>query len=121
MAEYLPVKTPGEALVHTASATITGGSLVAVSGNDTVATAGAGVATWLGVAAFDVVTGDRLTVYTGGVQELRAPSAVAAGALVEAAAAGAVATAGATPANGAVVGIAVSASANGTVRVKLNR
>lgn len=121
MAEYLPVKTPGQALVHSASATITGGSLVAVSGNDTVATAGANVVTWLGVAAFDVATGDRLTIYTGGVQELKASGAIVAGALVESAAAGAVATAGATPANGAVVGLAVSTAANGTVRVKLAR
>lgn len=121
MAEYLPVKTPGQALVHTASADILGGSLVAISGNDTVATAGAASIAWLGVAAFDTKQGDRVTVFTGGLQELKASGAIAAGELVSSAAAGAVITAGATPADGTVVGLAVAAASNGTVRVKLAR
>lgn len=121
MAEYLPVKTPGQALVHTASAAITGGQLVAVSGNDTVAPAGATTTAWLGVAAFDAASGDRVTVYTGGVQELAASGAIPAGTLVAAAANGAVIAAGATPAVGTVVGLAVSAAAAGTVRIKLAR
>jgi hypothetical protein len=121
MAEYLPVKTPGEALVHTASATIAGGQLLAISGSDTVAPAGVASTAWIGVSAFDAVANERVTVYTGGVQELTASGAIVAGGLVSAAANGAVAAAGATPAVGTVVGIAVTTAANGLVRVKLAR
>lgn len=121
MAEYLPVNTPGQALVFTASAAITGGQLLAISGNDSVAPAGAAAVNWIGVAAFDAAVGDRVTVYAGGVQELAASGAITAGSLVSAAASGAVTTAGATPAAGAVVGLAVSTAASGIVHVKLER
>lgn len=121
MAEYLPVNTPGQALVFTASAAITGGQLLSVSGNDTVAPSAAAATSWIGVAAFDAVTGDRVTVYAGGVQELTASGAIPAGALVASAAGGAVTAAGETPAAGAIVGVAVSTAASNRVHVKLAR
>jgi len=130
MAEYLPIRTPGDALVSTASATITGGKLVAVSGNGTVATAGANALNWVGVAAFDAVSGDTVTVYAGGVQELTAAGAITAGDLVVAAASGNVATLAAvtTPTAGdvtgtrAVVGVALTTAADtAKVRVKFER
>jgi predicted RecA/RadA family phage recombinase len=37
MAEYLPLKAPGQSISMTASAAITGGQLVRVSGSGTVA------------------------------------------------------------------------------------
>jgi hypothetical protein len=130
MAEYLPIRTPGDAIVATASATITGGVLVAVSGNGTVATAGANAANWVGVAAFDVVSGDSLTVYSGGVQELTASGTVTAGDLVVAAASGQVSTLAAvtTPTAAdvtntrAIVGVALTTATTGNkVRVKFER
>jgi hypothetical protein len=130
MAEYLPIRTPGDALVSTASATITGGTIVAVSGNGTVATAGATALNWVGVAAFDAVSGDTVTVYTGGVQEVTASGAITAGDLVVTAASGQVSTLAAvtTPTAGdvtgtrAVVGVALTTAANAAkVRVKFER
>lgn len=92
MAEYLPVKNPGEALPLTASATITGGQLVAVSGVSTVAPAGANALNWVGVAAFDAAVGDVVTILGGGVQELVTTGTVTAGDVVVPAAAGTVST-----------------------------
>lgn len=130
MAEYLPLRTPGEALVSTASAAITGGQLVAVSGSGTVATAGAGTASWLGVAAFDAVANDRVTIYTSGEQELTASGAITAGDVLVTAATGQVSTIAAvtTPtaadvsSTRAIVGVALTTAATGAkVRVKLER
>jgi predicted RecA/RadA family phage recombinase len=92
MADYLPIRIPGQALVATASAAITAGQIVEVSGNDTVAPAGAGSVKWLGVAAFDAKAGDRVTVHAGGTQAPKASGAVTAGDQVAVAADGAVAT-----------------------------
>ena len=121
MAEYLPIRTPGDALVATASASITGGNLVAVSGNGTVATAGATTVAWLGVAGFDAVSGDSVTVYAGGVQEVTASGAITAGAAVVAGANGTVVSS-ATPAAATQVGVALTTAADGAkVRVKFAR
>ncbi|MGV9744599.1 capsid cement protein [Rhodococcus zopfii] len=119
MAEYVPIRKPGAALVSQASATITGGQLVAVSGNGTVAPAGAGSSAWLGVAAFDAVSGDKVTIHAVGEHELTASGAIAAGGVVISAAAGAVAAIGSATDYSQVVGVAVSAAANGKVRVVL--
>lgn len=122
MAEYVPVHTPGVALTLRASAAITAGQIVEVSGSGTVAPAGAASVKWVGVAAFDAASGDDVTIYGGGTQEVVASAAIAAGALVSTAAAGEVATA-ATPAAGAVVGVALTAAAasGDPVRVRFER
>jgi hypothetical protein len=130
MAEYLPVKSPGQALTPSASATITAGQLVAVSGVSTVAAAGANALNWLGVAAFDAVNGDVVTVYCDGVQELVTTGTVTAGDLVVAAASGTVSTLAAvsTPTAAdvtntrAIVGVALTTATTGLkVQVKLAR
>jgi hypothetical protein len=130
MAEYLPVKNPGQALPLAASATITAGQLVAVSGVSTVAAAGANSANWLGVAAFDAASGDVVTVLSGGVQELVTTGTVTAGDLVVAAAAGTVSTLAAvtTPTAAdvtntrAILGVALTTATTGLkVQVKLDR
>ncbi|KQQ98022.1 hypothetical protein ASF74_14920 [Arthrobacter sp. Leaf145] len=130
MAEYLPVKNPGESLPLTASATITGGQLVAVSGVSTVAPAGANALGWVGVASYDAASGDLVTVVTGGVQELVTTGTVTAGDVVVAAASGTVSTLAAvtTPTAAdvtntrAVVGIALTTATTGLkVQVKLDR
>jgi hypothetical protein len=113
MAEYLPVKVDGDALTLSAGATITGGQVVFVSAANTVtATAGANSA-WLGVAGFDAVSGDNVTVYTTGVQECTASGTIAAGNLLESAAAGAVAAHTLGTNDGNVVGTALTAATNG--------
>ena len=96
MADYLPKFTAGKALTFNASADVIGGRLVAITGTRTVGPAGADVATVVGVAGFDAVTGEAVTVYTRptGVQQLVASGAIAAGAKVISATAGKVATQG---------------------------
>jgi predicted RecA/RadA family phage recombinase len=113
MAEYLPDKEPGQDITMTASAAITGGQLVRVSGSGTVAPTTAASADWLGVAANDAASGAKLTIYTGGVQLPVASGTIAAGANVEGAASGQVAshTNGTNDFN--IVGIALTAATVG--------
>ena len=111
MADYLPKFTPGKSVTFSASADVIGGRLVSVTGNRTVGPAGADAATVVGVAGFDAVTGESVTVYTrpAGVQQLVASGAIVAGAKVISASAGKVATAGSgvNP-----IGIALEAAAD---------
>jgi hypothetical protein len=123
MAEYAPLHKPGQAFTRSASATITGGQLVMVSGSGTVAPATAGVSTWLGVAAFDAASGADVSVFCDGVHRLTASGTVTAGDLVVSAASGQVATAAAvtTPTAGdvtttrGIVGLAMTTATNGNV------
>lgn len=92
MAEYLPLYKPGATITRQASATITAGQLVIVTGSGTVGPGSAATHLWLGVAAHDAVSGDKVTIHCGGVQRLVAAGGITAGVPVEAAAAGAVAT-----------------------------
>lgn len=110
MVDYLPKFKPGQAVTFTASANVTGGRLVEVTGNRTVGPAGADAADVVGVAAFDALSGDTVTVYTraGGVHALTASGAIAAGAKVSSAAAGKIQTQGATT---NPVGLALEAAA----------
>ena len=93
MADYLP-KLSGASATFTASADVIGGRLVSVAGTRLVSVAGADSAAVVGVAAFDVATGDPVTVYTrpAGVHSLVASGAIEAGAKVTADAAGKVQT-----------------------------
>lgn len=98
MADYLPKFKPGQAVTFTASADVTGGRLVAVTGNRTVGPAGADSAAVVGVAGFDAKAGERVTVFTraGGVQQLTANGAIVAGVKVSSATAGKIQTLGTT-------------------------
>lgn len=120
--EYLPLHKPGKAFTRQASAAITGGQLVIVSGSGTVGPSTAASAAWLGVAGFDCASGDQVTIFAEGVQRLTAVGAITAGALVEGAAGGGVAshTNGTNDFN--VVGVALSTVTNGqAVEVSLLR
>lgn len=130
MADHLHLFDPGQAFTRAASANVTGGKLVAVSGPGTVAHAGANAVNWIGAAAFDASTGDNVTILAGGVQPLVASGTVTAGDLVVAAAAGTVATLAAvtTPTaadvtnSRAIVGVALTTATNGNlVEVQLDR
>lgn len=121
MAEHTPHYLPADRLPRTTSATVTGGQVLVVSGNDTVAPSAAANEAWLGVAGHDAASGAQVVVYTEGVHELTASGAIAAGARVISAAAGAVATIGSETNYARVVGLALSAAAGGKVLVKLGR
>lgn len=91
MAEYLPLFAPGKAVTRSASAAITAGQLLIVSGSGTVAPSTAGTLAWCGVASKDTASGDTLTVFSGGIQKIIAGTGgVTAGVLVEPATGGTV-------------------------------
>jgi hypothetical protein len=129
MGDYVPLYDE-LAFSSQASATITGGQLLAVSGSGTVAPAGANALNWTGVAAFDAASGDQVTVHAGGVQRIVASGAVTAGDQLVAAASGKVSTLAAvtTPTAADVtntrarVGIALTTAADGAlVEVQMDR
>jgi hypothetical protein len=115
MAEYAPLYKPGQAFTRSASATITGGQLVIVSGSGTVAPSSAATHSWVGVAAFDAANGDNVTVFAGGVQRITASGTVTAGNTVEAAASGAVAAHTNGTADVNIVGVALTTATNGNL------
>lgn len=130
MAEYVPLHTPGVAVTSQASADITGGTLVGVSGSGTVATATANQSSWVGVAAFDAKNGEKVLVHSGGVQRIVNSGGVTAGQILVAAASGQVAALAAvtTPTAAdvtntrAIVGIALTTASSGeVVEVKMER
>lgn len=130
MADYVPRFKPGQAIPSRASVAITGGQLCIVTGSGTVGPSTAAAVTWVGVAAYDAVSGDNVTLHCGGMQQLTASGVITAGDQVVAAAAGRVATlaaaAGATAGdiNAArqVVGLALTTAADGaTVDVAMTR
>lgn len=83
MAEYIP---PFESPAFTlqATGTIVGGQVVTAAGT----TAGAAATTMVGVAGFDAVAGDNVTVWYGNIQRPVAAANITAGALVKCAANG---------------------------------
>lgn len=124
MGDYTPVYQPGATRTYTASAAVTGGQVVEITGAGTVGPSAAGSAKVVGVAAHDAGIGARVTVHglAGQEHEVTASGAITAGDLVEAAAAGQVrvqAAAGAAyvqaeaNAHRALLGVATTTAANG--------
>lgn len=121
MADYIPVFEPATAITLTASAAITAGQLVEVSGDGTVAPTGAKTADYVGVAAQAAASGARFVVWPRGmVHESTASGAVTAGNQLATAASGKVAalaaaagtTAGDINDARSVVGIALTTAAD---------
>lgn len=120
MADYVPLYLPGQAFTATASAAITGGKAVKVSGDGTVATNAAASTYIIGVAAFDVAaSGDKVTVFARGtIHRLTASGTVTAGNTVEGAAAGAVAAHTEGTNDARIFGVALTTASDGnTVEV----
>lgn len=118
MGDYTPVHKPGHALTFVASAALTGRQQVEITGDGEVGPAAAGSVKVVGQAAHDAAPGVRVTVHAPGrpVHLGTASGAITAGDQLVAAANGSVA-AGATPAPGAYLGLALSDAADGaTVR-----
>lgn len=119
MAVYAPNTFPAERKTYTAGAAITAGQVVYLSAANTVSpTAGANAA-WVGVAAFDAASGAQVTVYREGTHTVAASGAIAAGALVCSAAAGAVSDFGSGTAFSQVIGVAETAAANSLVTISI--
>lgn len=112
MADYLPLFKPGQAVTRQASAAVTGGQVVVVTGSGTVGPSAGASAAFVGVAGYDVASGETVTVFCGGVQRPLASGTVTAGDIVVTAAAGRVVT-NAAPGAGQQVGIALSTAADG--------
>lgn len=122
MADYIPVFKPGEDLTMTAAATITGGQLVYVSAANSVTPTAGATAAWLGVATTDATSGQKVGITSGGVQEITASGAVAVGDVLIPASNGRVAAIGAGTNYAQVVGIALTAAADGAKpRVRMVR
>jgi hypothetical protein len=114
MADYTPVITNGTApWTLQASAAVTGGRLVEVTGNGTVGPAGAASLKVLGVAAFDAATGAKVDVWplAGLTHKITASGAIAAGDNLAAGAAGVVSPIAAGT-FGQLVGVADRAAAD---------
>jgi hypothetical protein len=117
MADYTPVITNGTApWTLQASAAVTGGRLVEVTGNGTVGPAGAASVKVLGVAAFDVASGAKVDVWplAGLTHKITASGAIAAGDNLAAGAAGVVSPIAAGT-FGQLVGVADRAAADTTI------
>ena len=125
MADYVPINDGGQdPFTFTTSAAVTGGRVVAVSGNNTVAHAAADSATVVGVAAFDAASGAKVTVWPleGCVHELEASGAIAALAGVVTDANGQVKTAviATAAAAGTLIGTAVSTAAGSPLKLRVH-
>ncbi|MBO0844577.1 MAG: DUF2190 family protein [Nocardioides sp.] len=97
----------------TASATITAGQLLVVSGNGTVAPSTTNSTSFVGTAANSAASGAPVSVWIGGVQRLTASGTVTAGQTVQAAASGAAATHTDGTLDAAVVGVAITTATTG--------
>jgi hypothetical protein len=114
MAEYGPVyATGGAPITFQASATVTGGRLVEITGSGTVGPAGAASTKAVGVACTDVASGQKVQVWPlpGVVHEVTASGPIAAGDGLAAGAAGVVSTIGAGTFQ-QLVGVALAAAAD---------
>lgn len=110
MGAYEPKFLYADAATGTASATITGGQVLIVSGNGTVGPATAASPAVIGVAAFDAANGDRVTYFPRGkIHVSTASGAITAAARVDAGAAGTVASASSALTN---IGVALTTAAD---------
>ncbi len=121
MADYTPIFKPGVEVTLTASADITAGQTLVVTGQQTVGPAAGASAAYAGVAAFDAKSGEKVVVIGPAVHELTASGAVADGDLVTTASTGRVAAVGAEPAFGTAIGVALADAASNKVIVKTFR
>jgi hypothetical protein len=111
VAAYEPKFLYADQITATTSATVTGGQVLAVTGNGTVGPAGAASAAVVGVAAFDAASGARVSFFPRGkVHVTTAAGAITAGDRVNTGAAGTVATGVAALTN---IGVALTTAADG--------
>lgn len=93
MGDYTPIHEPGALITSQASAAITAGQVLVVTGVGTVGPAGAAAPAIVGVAAHDAASGAKVTFYARGkVHQLIASGTVTAADIVHSGAAGTCAT-----------------------------
>ncbi len=110
MADYAPLYMPGDVITGVTSGAVTGGRLLAVSGNNTVAHAAADSNAVVGTAAFDAASGANVSYHgRGQVHVSTAAGAITAGDRINSAANGTVKTATAGVGN---IGIALTTAAD---------
>lgn len=103
---HIHLFAPGASVTCTASADVTAGRLLEVTGDREVAHAGVASTKVVGAAATDVKDGGPVLVLRGGIQELTAASVITAGDRVEAAADGKIAKS-----SGVGIGLALTGAA----------
>lgn len=110
MADYAPLYLYADQISGTASAAITGGQTLVVSGNGTVGPAGADAANFIGVAAMDAASGARVSyIPRGKVHVSTVAATVTAGQPVRTAANGQVTNTGSQH-----IGVFLTSAASGT-------
>ncbi len=110
MTDYAPLYMPGDVITGVASATITAGQTLVVSGNGTVGPAGADSNAFVGVAATAAASGAYVTYHgRGQVHISTASGGITAAARLNTGAAGTVASAAAGVGN---IGIAMTTAAD---------
>lgn len=118
MADYQPVYSPATAYTSTTSATVTGGQVLKVSGDGTVAPSTAIADQIAGIAAHDAANGAKVTIHAlqGVIHELVASAAVTAGTVVEPST-----TAGQvkTISSGTRLGVALTAASGAGVKLRV--
>lgn len=126
MGDYAPVYAGGaQPSTLTASATITGGQVLASSGSGTVAPAGAASTVVAGVAAHDAVSGAPVAVWPleGVIHELVAANAITASGGVQTAASGQVdpvaTSIAAGSAAGTLIGTAITTAAGSPLKLRV--
>ena len=126
MADYTPVFTGGVVpWTGTTSGAVVGGNVLAISGNGTVAQAGAASTVACGVAAHDAASGAKVSVWPldGCIHELVAASAITAAGGVQTAAAGQVdpvtTSIAAGSAAGTLIGTAATTAAGSPVKLRV--
>jgi Uncharacterized conserved protein (DUF2190) len=115
MADYTPVYAAGQLpFSATTSAAVTGGTLAAVSGTGTVATAGALSAIVVGVFAHDAASGARVTIWPldGLIHEIVAANNITQGNGIQSAASGQVDPATTSLATQAAAGTLIGTALN---------
>ena len=117
---HIHLFAPGQSVTCVASADMTGGRLVEITGPRAVAHAAANSAKVFGTAATDAKSGDDVLVLRGGVQNLVASAEIVAGARVKPAADGKTVTVGAGEA-GIGLALTAAAAADALLQVALDR
>lgn len=118
MAEFTP-NVPFGSFTSTLSADATAGQVLVASGVDTVAPSGGVSVSYVGIAAFDAKSGDKITVHRAVIATVTSTGTITAADLVTTAAAGVVATQ-ATPSAAndiAAIGVALNTAASNKVKV----
>ncbi|MGX6605653.1 hypothetical protein ACWKSP_26495 [Micromonosporaceae bacterium Da 78-11] len=110
MGAYEPKFLYTDVVTGTTSAAVTGQQTLVVSGNGTVGPAGATAANFVGVAAFDGGSGERVSFFPRGKVHISVASgAITAGARIDTGAAGTVASGASSVTN---IGIALTTAAD---------